>query len=68
MTTLVTTPFEVEAVLGDSPEAWQEYARELQREYVKRRRAWCRKINWPLAGFEAEPPPGELDAEDPENG
>jgi hypothetical protein len=43
-------------------------AEKLQRKYVNRRRRWARAIGRPLVGYEAEPPPGELDAEDPENG
>ena len=42
-------------------------AAALQRKYVNRRRRWGRSIGRPFAGFE-EPPPGELDAVDPENG
>lgn len=43
-------------------------AEKLQRKYVNRRRRWGRQIGRPYENFEAEPPPGELDAEDPENG
>lgn len=42
-------------------------AADLQRKYVRKRRARMRKIGIPFKGFEA-PEPGELDAEDPENG
>lgn len=45
-----------------------EEADKLQRAYLRKRRAWMRKIHWPYAGHEAEPDPGELDLDDPENG
>lgn len=38
-----------------------EEAEKLQRAYLRKRRAWNRKINWPFAGHEAEPDPGVYD-------
>jgi hypothetical protein len=44
-----------------------EEAAEKQKAYVRKRRAWCRKIGFPIAGHE-NPDPGELELADPENG
>lgn len=43
-------------------------ADKLHRRYVRARRKWAREIGYPIKGHETEPPPGEVDAEDPENG
>lgn len=45
----------------------QAYA-ELQRAYVRKRRAWCRRIGWPYAGYEGDPLPAVMDGQDPELG
>lgn len=77
---LLTTPFRVEAALGDSAEAWQTYAQELrdemrrrigeaqQKAYVRKRRARARKIGRPHSGDIPEPAPAVLDGADPEEG
>ncbi|WP_165842921.1 hypothetical protein [Phenylobacterium deserti] len=45
-----------------------EEADKLQRAYVRKRRAWNRKINRPYAGHEAEPDPAVFDGADAEEG
>lgn len=40
----------------------------LQRAYVRRRRAWYRRIGWPVKGHEAEPDPAVLGGADDEEG
>lgn len=45
-----------------------EDADKLQRAYVRKRRAWSRKVGLPYAGYETEPDPGVIDAADEEAG